>query len=593
MVFRVPGYYFSQPNYDMISGTSIGSINLLQNNNFWNSMANSVLYMTPNIDSVVGLQHPQFGIYGNYLLNPTLAIAQVMQQQQQGGGWGFNFNNLLQNMQNSWQPNITGGGSSSTLSDDDKMKLEKTKDEIKYLTVLLNEIQKVAENDISSTTKNKIKVALSKTSSAKTELARKEEILAALKDAYKAVDKKIVRKVMSTMPEVKDDLFDAGYNFSINSYGFKPTAEKSTASAQAIVNSIAPQIAGISDSNPTSAQSGAGGLTSANIVNVISLWNDSHHAGNDRSIIRAITQRMNEMKKADKQKDVMTSTIKPMSLALMGTADNLLQEHSNDFDDATKQHLTKLKDNLNTIVGQIISNGYGPETQKTLIRNFENLYLQIRKMSALSAQKKLEQKYKFIDNIQSGTSDDVFNSNLFQKATKEDLIKEGFTSAEADSSKITVVAPVENDDDIDVEGGGDDHEEEPSEITPQFLTTDARVEKQVVTVNGYNNTYYKYNNKFYRIKNDEVKEVGKPAGWKETSAPVADDNNGGTALPTKQELAAHGTKLTKIEVTLPNGNKKTIEGAKIDQFGEFYEYNGKIYQIKDDTVKERNDVKKA
>ena len=139
MVFGVPGYYFSQANYDMLSGTSAGSINLLQNNNFWTSMANSVAYMTPMTDATVGLMYPQFGIYGNYLLDPNLAISQYMQQQQFNGGWGgFNFNNLLQNIQTPWQPNLTNNNSSSNMSDDDKLKLEKVKDEIKYLTVILN-----------------------------------------------------------------------------------------------------------------------------------------------------------------------------------------------------------------------------------------------------------------------------------------------------------------------------------------------------------------------------------------------------------------------------------------------------------------------
>ena len=119
---------------DMISPCWGDTIRLNYNLGLSKIATKASLCMTPIFDPSIMYEYPQFGAFGNGLLNPIMAINQTMQSF--GGGWnnGWNFGNF-QNWFNT-NPWTTGGGggNSSKLTDSEREELAKVKDDVELVS---------------------------------------------------------------------------------------------------------------------------------------------------------------------------------------------------------------------------------------------------------------------------------------------------------------------------------------------------------------------------------------------------------------------------------------------------------------------------
>ena len=182
-------FHYSSLNFDLAMSTPSGSINILWNQLGEKSKANSIMYMTPNFDPSIGYTYPEFGVWGNNLLNPMLAIQQTMQSFQ-NGNWmnGINSGNWFNNMPlNNWN-NPWGGGNNSGSTTGNA--------EYDALKALINKYKEIGtkNNTISPALLDKINAALNKS-------GKPEEKLEALKDLYKSLDKTKLEKALLELPE--------------------------------------------------------------------------------------------------------------------------------------------------------------------------------------------------------------------------------------------------------------------------------------------------------------------------------------------------------------------------------------------------------
>ena len=157
-----PGFHFSTINHDMVSGNPATSLNLLWNQQLEAQKANASLFMTPNFDPSIGYTYPEFGTWGNNLLNPMLAIQQTMQSFQNGswmnGGFGnfnfpsFNNGNIWNNFQSLWNNSNNSGSNSGSAAD----KLKQSQyDKLRKVLVEYQKTASDSEKAVISTALNK------------------------------------------------------------------------------------------------------------------------------------------------------------------------------------------------------------------------------------------------------------------------------------------------------------------------------------------------------------------------------------------------------------------------------------------------------
>ena len=149
-----PGFHFSTITHDMVSGNPATSLNLLWNQQLEAQKANGSLFLTPNFDPSIGYTYPEFGTWGNNLLNPQLAIQQAIESFQ-NGSWmnsgcggsgnfnfpGFNNGNIWNNFQLPWNNSNAGNNSGSAA---DKLK----QSQYDKLRKVLVEYQKTASDSV-------------------------------------------------------------------------------------------------------------------------------------------------------------------------------------------------------------------------------------------------------------------------------------------------------------------------------------------------------------------------------------------------------------------------------------------------------------
>ena len=569
---------FSFINHDMISPCWGDTIRLNYNLGLSEIASKANLYMTPIFDPSIMFEYKDYGIYGNELLNPLVAINKTMQSF--NGGWnnGWSFGNF-QNWFNTNPWTTGGGGSSSNLTDSEREELAKVKDDVEFLKGLLKEVKTTAKDDIDRDTLRKIELALTKSSSAKTELERNKEILASLQEAYKSIDKDIVKKVTPTLVEVKGDLYESGFDFSNsdNSYEFVPDKDQVDNTSDKVI-AISSAINDIRSANRTCKE--VSGIQKHEVLRILSAWNDQYKTDDERSIIRAVNKQIKGITATDEKKDVVTGVISPLATALMQQTTSILNSNSKNFEKSVKEAVEKQIKDLTDALNKAKDEA-NERNLNDLADKFEAVYLSARKISAMSAQKAVANKYSFVDKIETGTEDDVFTDELFKKATVEDLEKEGFSSDDLkfDSFKLKKAnTPAD------------------PKITPEFLK-DPSKNKGEVTVhtaseNGFNFTVYKYKDKYYEIRDNKIKEISNPTIIN-TNNNTPQNNNNDNQI-TKQKLESDGTKLTKIKITMRDGSEKEVDPAKLKSGKQYYELDEKIYSIdKDGNVKEETNVKKA
>lgn len=441
-------FHYSGLIYDLAKSTPEGSLNLLQNSLNAGTMADSIMYMTPNVDPTIGYTYPEYGTWGNQLLNPCLAIQQAMNSFQNGSwmnglsgmcNFGFtpwstsNFGNMFGGW-NPWAPNGNGAGGTTGNSEYDALK------------ALINKYKEIGTKNEEIGTKNnllspnsidKINKALNKSGST-------EEKLQALKDLYKSLSKTRLEKAMLELPEYKEALLGAGYKFNGTNKKGDSELEKELSSLDNDIEAKKGDKLALMFSSGSDAQ----------ILRKISYWNDKHSDSNSRGVIRYVANNID-----GKSKEELTLQITGVS----NIAESLMAKTVDMDGEFPKLEAAKeaVADKL------IIVKTDGKFTKDNLMKladECDKLYAMLRLMEAEKVRNSIKTKYDFINNI-SSTDTDFVNDNLVVSATKEDLKKEGITTMpETDN------IPVEE-------------REEISDIDDKFETPEEKIEELVTKEN--------------------------------------------------------------------------------------------------------------
>lgn len=473
----LPSFNYSILNYDLAQSTPSSTINLFWNEQMQKMKTDSIMYMTPGFDPTIGYTYKEFGLWGNALCSPILAMQQALYDMTNGNwmsgmngmngmnganGGMFGFQPWNTNMNTPWG----NSNNSSTTTGNSEY------DALKALIIRYKEIG-VKNNSLSPEALDKINTALNKS-------GKPEEKLEALKDLYKSLNKNKLEKALLDLPEYKEALRFAGYNLNgVNKEDDKELKKN--------LNKL--------ETNITSYNADFGGLvdlaTSENILRVVSYWNDTHSDENSRSIIRLVA---NHLPTKDDEKTNHKTLVTNLANALVNKADDLKSELEGSYPklDAAKQKVAnasnKIKDTATCT----------KENLTALANAFDELYAMLRMMEAERIRNNIKTKYNFINDI-SSTDTDFVNDDLVVKATKEDLNKEGITTVPAT-------------DDIPVE-----EREEISDIDERLETPEEKIEELLTKGNlqksakdGVYQTITTSTNEpphFYMVKEDKLVEL--------------------------------------------------------------------------------------
>lgn len=464
-------FHYSSLNFDLAMSTPSGSINILWNQLGEKSKANSIMYMTPNFDPSIGYTYPEFGVWGNNLLNPMLAIQQTMQSFQ-NGNWmnGINSGNWFNNMPwNNWN-NPWGGGNNSGSTAGNA--------EYDALKALINKYKEIGtkNNTISPALLDKINAALNKS-------GKPEEKLEALKDLYKSLDKTKLEKALLELPEYKTMLDGAGYNFNGTNKEYDTKLKKELNSLeQDIKSGKGDLLAQISASE-----------NNAQILRIVSYWNDNHSDKENRGIIRLVAQ---HIPAEESERTLHIEGVKNLSMSLINKVEDFKGSVDGNFTNLDKatEELSKALTNATKAPKE-----FTKANLEALADKFDKLYAMLRMMEAERIRNTINTKYSFLNDI-SSSDRDIVNDDLVLKSTKEDLRKEGISLDGVETDNV----PTEE-------------VEEVSDIDEVSETAEEKVEKLVEKENlkqtakeGVFQSVVTSSNEpahFYTIKDDKLVEL--------------------------------------------------------------------------------------
>ncbi len=435
------GFHYSTLNYDLAKSTPSGSLNIL-----WNSLntamqTDSIMHLTPNFDPTIGYTYPEFGTWGNQLLNPCLAIQQAMNSFQ-NGSWM----NGLSGMGNfgfaPWQTGNNGnmlGGWTPWWANNNSTVSSTGNSEYDALKALINKYKEIGVQNktLSPEALDKINKALNKSGST-------EEKMEALKDLYKSLSKSKLEKAMLEIPEYKEALLGAGYKFS-------GTNKKGDAELEKELSSIALDIkAKNGDKLALTFDSGS----DAQILRKISYWNDKHSDSTSRGVIRLVANNID-----GKPKD----ELKLQQEGVNNIAESLIAKAADM--DGNFPKLEAAKDAVAEKLTTVKTDGkFTKENLMKLADECDKLYAMLRMMEAEKVRNDIKVKYSFLNNI-SSTDTDFVNDNLVKKSTIEDLKNEG----------ISTIPDIDN---IPVE-----EQEVISDIDDKFDTPEEKIEELITKEN--------------------------------------------------------------------------------------------------------------
>ena len=464
-------FHYSSLNFDLAMSTPSGSINILWNQLGEKSKANSIMYMTPNFDPSIGYTYPEFGVWGNNLLNPMLAIQQTMQSFQ-NGNWmnGINSGNWFNNMPwNNWN-NPWGGGNNSGSTAGNA--------EYDALKALINKYKEIGtkNNTISRALLDKINAALNKS-------GKPEEKLEALKDLYKSLDKTKLEKALLELPEYKIMLDEAGYNFNGTNKEYDKKLKKELNSLeQDIKLGKGDLLAQISASE-----------NNAQILRIVSYWNDNHSDKENRGIIRLVAQ---HIPAEESERTLHIEGVKNLSMSLINKVEDFKGSVDGNFTNLDKatEELSKALTNATKAPKE-----FTKANLEALADKFDKLYAMLRMMEAERIRNTINTKYSFLNDI-SSSDRDIVNDDLVLKSTKEDLRKEGISLDGVETDNVPTEEVEEVSDIDEVSETAEEKVEKLVEKENLKQTAKEGVFQSVVT--SSNETAH-----FYTIKDDKLVEL--------------------------------------------------------------------------------------
>ncbi len=452
-------FRFSSINQAMVSQNPCDSINLFWNEQMLKNQSNAMRFMTPVFDFSSTWMYPEFTQFGNNLLNPMLAVQQCMSNWQNNGG--------VQNLwsQTPWNqpftmniPSANNTTNTSNMSDADKAKYKKMDREYEALKTLINTYKNVAiaNKSINPDLLDKIEVALSNNGAAPKDASEEEKKrqpverkLEALRDIYNQLDKNALRKAVSSLEtkdyNVKDALEKAGYKFSAKEYSYKNAKD---AELNNKLSNIHTEISNIEKGKST-------GLTKLedmvetlaskadennDILRNISYWNDKYKDKEERSIIRFLTTKMQSSNlDSNDRSNIYNKHVTKLVNALKSRAEYMMA-NAEAFDEDTIQALSTQITNTEKAL-ECMSGKLSDKTKaETLCKEFEKLYVMLRRMEAQKINVELQQKYSFLNDI-SSTDADFINDELIVKDTEADLKSEGLDEVDTTQIKLENYKP--------------------------------------------------------------------------------------------------------------------------------------------------------
>ena len=478
-------FHYSALNSALARSSENDSINI-----HWNQLqekikADSIMYMTPNFTPSISLEFPQFGQWGNSLLDPNLAIQQTIASFNNGswmggsngfGGFnfggignGFNFGNMFGGNWGNWG-NWGNNNSNGTTTGSS---------ELDALKALITKYKEIGEknNSLSPSLKDKITNTLNKSGST-------EEKLTALKDLYKILDKSKLEQAILQITEYKEMLTEAGYDFKSSN------REKDT-ELKKDLNTLEQDIKG---EGKLSALINAG-ENDPSILRKISYWNDTHTNVNGKDANRSILRLIAENIPAEAKQIPYKDSVRYLSMSLINKAEDFKASANGEF---TK--LDKAKNEVSEALSKAQKN-FTKDNVKALAEKFEKLYAMLRILEAEKTRNAIKTKFSFLNNIASDDKDFV-TDDLIVAETKADLKKEGISFNESDIDEIKQDA-VEDYTDID------DKCDTPEEKIKALMADDTKALAKTSKDGVYKSTATNTNEpvKHYVIKDDKLVEL--------------------------------------------------------------------------------------
>ena len=407
-------WYTSALNYDMSNGRVDSMMNIQFNQFVTDSIARANLYAVPMFSlNTYSYTTPSVGL--GYLTDPYYAFGQWSYNNSRIGAQNFasgentspwaNFTGSYFGYTQGTQNGGNAGGNSSPEEAAVRTKISK-------LYSLLNQIAK------SSVLGDEKTAELKETLRTYTKEKDVKEQYKALKEAYDKIDKAIVKDFMKQV-ELSDKKADK-LSVLLTAAGYEQES-----SIDDEIGDIISTFNDITKSNVTPEGNDViatitGKLESADyqILDLISSWKSSDvvkNTGVDKNIMQFIIDKYNkdELEKAQKDK-IFDLGIKPLTNALLDKAKETMNTKIDNkyvLDEASRSDIKTLRDAVDTNLTL--------KDFSSLAENFDKLYATLRRAEALIINTKVNTYYSFLEDEQ------VFNKDLFQKETEEDLEAEG------------------------------------------------------------------------------------------------------------------------------------------------------------------------
>ncbi len=465
-------YNFSFVNHDMISPCWGDTLRLNYNLVSSQIATNASLFMTPTFDPSIMTQYPQFGAFGNGLLNPMLAINQTMQSF--GNGWnmgGFNFGNFQNMFQtNPWGNWTTGGGNNSNLSEADQLK-QKQYDKLK---AILTNYKNASKDDATNAI---IQEALNKS-------GKIDEKLEALKDACKQLNSSKLEQALLSLDNIKIDLSEAGYNLGVIN-------KKDDTELTQTINKVENEL---KNKDMTTLNSTLVSSTSEpQILRYLSYWNDKYNSSNNKGIIRLIA---NNIPAKDDEQTLQKAGVNNIAMSLVNYVDTLKAKFDSEVNFAEIEKSAKaVQDALTTA-----NKNFTKANLETLANKVDDLYARLRLAEAERIQNKVKTQYGFL------------NEAIGKNIVDDDLII-GDVKKDLQAEKINIPSnldgvPNENNDSVTIDDDIDGTCETDKEKLKKLIDKKYLDDKPVVE-GVYKSKVESTNEspKFYMILNDKLVEL--------------------------------------------------------------------------------------
>ena len=399
------GFHFSSVNQAITSENPSDSINLFWNQQMEKNKANASLFLTPNFDPTIGFEYPEFGTFGNSLLNPMLAIQQTMQSFQNGswmmgsnyaGGFNFpgfgnfGFGSPWGNFQSPWGTQDGQGGAGQGKTAEEKLQYAQY-DKMKKI---LNEYKKVA----SDSEKAYIEEAMSKS-------GKIDEKLQALKDVSKKLDSSVIKESLLSMDPYKAQLIKSGLKVAKNDADQNlktnlklAAADLKAGNAETLTSSVI-----TNDAEP-------------NILNILSTWNDTHNTASDKNIIRLVASSIPS--KADEQTH-HKAAVEHIAKSLVAYVEKVKS-------DLNTENLSQLDASAEAVTEAwaTASKSFTKDNVNKLAAKIDDLYARLRLIEAEKIRNNIQKDYKFVNDM---TGKDIVNDKLIVSETVKDLKSEGIS----------------------------------------------------------------------------------------------------------------------------------------------------------------------